>query len=112
MNILGDFKRESRYDPDLARRVNEKIEQEEKRKALKDKLKGKKTPEPETPEESPLVIPAANLADPENYVLLKQTKDHPDILVAKYRLGLNPEVEQAAKSLNLQLQNTAKEQNG
>ena len=114
MNILQFPERESRYDPDLARRLSEQIEQEEKREALKDKLKGKKQPAQPIPGpvQEPLIIPAINLQDPENYLLLQQTQDHPDILIAKYRLGLNNEVEQATKQLNLTLENTAKEQNG
>ena len=111
MNIIQDFKRESRFDPDLARRLNEQVEQEEKREKLKEKLKAKKTPE-QPEQKEPLIIPAANLQDPEDYILLQQTRDHPDILIAKYRLGLNAEVEQVAKQLSLTLQNTAKEQNG
>jgi len=63
MNILGDFKRESRYDPDLARRLNEEIEQEEKRKALKDKLIKKKTPEQKLSQAPPQTPPTVSATD-------------------------------------------------
>ncbi len=42
LNTIGNGKRISRYDPDLARKAAEEYEQEKRRKKLQDKLKGKK----------------------------------------------------------------------
>ena len=52
-----------------------------------------------------------NIPGQENYILLPETKDHTDILIAKSLLSLNQEIEQAARGLSLVLQNTAEEQN-
>jgi len=54
--------------------------------------------------------------NPSDYVFVPGIKTgkekRPDLWVCKYRLGMSPEVEQAGKSLSLQLENTAKEKNG
>ena len=71
MNILGD-KRKSRFDPDLADRVNKRVEEEERRELLEQKLRkvrGEAVPatpiiEPATPTE-PIVSG--------NYILMPQT---------------------------------------
>ncbi len=44
-------------------------------------------------------------SDLENYILLPQTTEHPDLLIAKNRLAYDSEVEKAAKKLGLNLQN-------
>jgi len=64
----------------------------------------------ETPQQS---IPTpSTIQDPESYILLEETTDYPDLLIATHKLGYTPEVEQAAKALNLTLQNTAEEKDG
>ncbi len=40
-----------------------------------------------------------------DYILLKETKEHPDLIIAKNRLTYNKKVEQVSKKLNLDLQN-------
>ncbi|MBI2671838.1 hypothetical protein HYX16_02800 [Candidatus Woesearchaeota archaeon] len=45
------------------------------------------------------------LQTPKNYILLPQTNEHPDLLVAKNRLAHNAEVEKAGEKLGLNLQN-------
>jgi len=56
-----------------------------------------------------------NLSNPEDYILLPgkthRNYTYQDLLVSMYRLGISPEVEQAAQSLDFQVENTAKEQN-
>jgi len=43
LNTIGDSsKRKSNYDPDLARRFSEEVEQEERKKSLEAKLKRNK----------------------------------------------------------------------
>ena len=44
-------------------------------------------------------------SDLENYILLPQTTEHPDLLIAKTRLAYDYEVEKAGKKLGLTLQN-------
>ena len=88
---------------------------------LPDKLFGKSTSEsyervlaepdkppagkPETGTETPKIITAADLQTPENYILLEQTTEHPDLLIAKNRLAYDAEVDKAGKKLGLNLQN-------
>ncbi len=50
---------------------------------------------------------SGNINDPENYILLPQTNEHPDLLIAKNRLSYGTEVEQAATELGLTLQNNS-----
>ncbi len=57
-----------------------------------------------------------NIKDSANYILL-ESKQHgsysyPNLLVSMHRLGLTPEVEQAAHKLDLKVSNTAQEQDG
>src|SRR3989304_829883 len=54
----------------------------------------------------------ANIQDPQNYIILESTTQHPDLLISMHRLSYTPEVEKAAKSLKLALQNTAEEKDG
>ena len=54
LNAIGDgSKRKSSYDPDLARRFNEEVEAEERRKALEQKLRRNK-PKPVETQEQPI----------------------------------------------------------
>jgi len=43
--------------------------------------------------------------DLSQYILLKETNEHPDLLIAKNRLAYNAEVDKAGKKLGLNLQN-------
>src|SRR3989344_709178 len=47
-----------------------------------------------------------------NYVVLPESKEHPDILVAKHRLALDSKVRRIAKAFGLKLNNTARELGG
>ena len=68
LGVLGNTPRKSRFDPDLARQVNEEVEREERLEELRRKREGKKKPTqtetPESPEQetpqSPLSIPDVN----------------------------------------------------
>ncbi len=59
-----------------------------------------------TAAEKLIVQPATTLViiAQENYILLPQTKEHPDLLIAKNRLAYDSEVEKAGKKLGLSLQ--------
>ena len=57
--------------------------------------------------EKPRIINATNLQAPENYILLKETNEHPDLLIAKNRLAYDTEVDKVAKNLGLTLQNNS-----
>ena len=120
--VLGNTPRKSRFDPDLARQMNEEVEKQErleelrrKRKAKKGKAKEEtKTPEINKIKEEPIVV-QANFAL-EDFILLKGKTHGPysyqDLLVSMYRLGMSPEAEQVASRFGYQLANTAKESNG
>lgn len=62
------------------------------------------------------IPPVTDITNPQDYILLKGRThgrySYPDLLVCKYKLGLSPKVETAAKTLSLSVQNTAKETNG
>jgi len=65
LGVLGNTPRKSRFDPDLARQVNEEVEREERLEELRRKREGKKKPtQTETPEQethqTPLTIPDVN----------------------------------------------------
>lgn len=47
-----------------------------------------------------------------NFILLPETKEHPDILVAKHRLALDSKVREIATAFGFKLNNTAKELRG
>ena len=53
------------------------------------------------------IITPTSLQTPENYILLPQTTEHPDLLIAKNRLFYDTEVDKAAKKLGLNLENNS-----
>ena len=60
--------------------------------------------------------PSTDINDLENYIILNGkthgSYSYPDLLVAMHRLSYDADVEQAAKTLGLSLQNTANKQDG
>ena len=71
---------------------------------------------PKSPTPQPITTqPISYTPNPQDYILIPGIKSgkekRPDLLVCKYRLGLDAEVEQAGTQLGLNLQNTAQEQN-
>ena len=73
---------------------------------LKEDKTGKGKPAPKLQPPLPL---ATSIDSPEDYIILKDEPKY-RVLVSKYRLGTSSEVEKAAKTLGLTLQNTATEQ--
>ncbi|MBS3163245.1 hypothetical protein J4427_00980 [Candidatus Woesearchaeota archaeon] len=65
--------------------------------------------------QQPIQTPNINVQNPQDYIILEGrhgTYEYPDLLVSKYRLSYNPEVEKVANILGLKLSNTSKEKNG
>src|SRR3989344_6260812 len=71
------------------------------------KPKHPETEKETNPKPAPAIITPANLQTPENYILLPQTNEHTDLLIAKNRLAYDSEVEKASKKLGLNLQNNS-----
>src|SRR3989344_617821 len=103
-NLLGDQgRRSSKYNPDLARRINEEIEKEKSRK--------KREPEEEV---APIPEFQSDIQNKESYILLKGrehgTYEYPDLFVSMHRLGMSSQIEAIGKDLGFTVDNTAEEQ--
>jgi hypothetical protein len=118
LHTLGD-PQERKPFPD----IGEYLREQERKKKLEEKLRGKKAQEEitleTTDEETPEVAKESvilTITNPEDYILLPGkthgSYSYEDLFVLMYRLGMSSEVEQVANQLGYQLSNSAKESNG